>query len=839
MKINSSAIARCLSLLSMLSCTPMALAQQQTSETQTDTQSSPANNVQTQHCGVIVTVAEHVCRNVNDDQLPTDVDKYEVWDRNHKDSPEEKDLKVVNVQGYFGPTGGTLTLKVAGNVAAIVCPLPYDQTDGKETIYWSDDKKVARYPQDNHRELTWTRGISEDKNFNYTLYIEGVETSEAPLDVTFHAEVKSPAGRIGNISYIAASATNYASTAVYEIDMDVDSLNDNADPYSADGFDDEEDRIEASEKEENGVKKPGKIVIGIPHENFDFDIIPDYADATIEKRKFVPIKLHLKQPFKIDESTVKLEFEESKPNLAVAPAAGQPQVIPALSKGGLRLWKKNADKTRKNSDHIEAGIEHKWSDIIKDAETVTSDQREVILYVEYIDKETPEAAGKKNVAITAKDKLGEAKDEVHVSLTALVIIAHKRGTLNAPGAKIPLGTGEFGYETVMMENGNSQSAADSTKRDCELSGNLNEYRKAKDNDLVKVVLKFPANMKISGASLKLLHEGMQVDAKKKSPKDAVTAIGPSLLKFYKEDGTHINNPELDLQIPDLANPPAGRYLSKIITHGEVTIFIEGLDKFGGLPKLQCDRLGGARLRWEFQKNTTKGEVHLLVYRGGFLRFVQTGKGLIGQLEFRDGKGRVRHEWGGYKKEFQKDETDNGTLIASWEARSGKTEGGEYNENWNYGATPPGWYRVESKNGATPEDKIKGSGAQKVIRQGAFSRWKQDDETDPDKRYKGNYVYRASEPRDAAIGEPTSIRFQYNLVPIRAKGAQTVAEGTEGSILKIPEAQNRNEIQIHPDGKCDGTAGCVGIQKYNDCVEVKDALQRYNTLKIKVELTTNN
>jgi hypothetical protein len=432
------------------------------------------------------------------------------------------------------------------------------------------------------------------------------------------------------------------------------------------------------------------------------------------------------------------------------------------------------------------------------------------------------------------------------------IVAHKRGTLNAPGAQVPRGTGEFGYETVMMENGDSESAADSTVRDCEQTGNLNDYRKTNDDDLVKVVLKFPANTKISGASLKLIHEGMQVDATKTTPEAAVITSGASRLKFYKADGKLIADPDTDLQLPDLANPPADRYLSKIVTDGEVTIFIEGADKFGDLPISKMARLGGALLKWEFQKGETKATEKLLVYRGGFLRYMQPAgaPGTVGTLEFWDGKGRVRHEWGGKGNEFKKDDTDMGSMLpgASWTAKSGKTtnnplkkyQGQDYNVPEGYGHTPPGWWRKASAGGLTGKqlDQTQGAGDNKTIKQGGYRRWQQDDETDPAKRYTTPYRYDASKPHDRVIGEPVGIGFKYNMVPITATDPQPQLTGVEDEVKSIPEAQKRNAIQIHPDGECNnpvmgGTAGCIGIQTYVGCKAVLDILKRYHGLKVKV------
>jgi hypothetical protein len=337
---------------------------------------------------------------------------------------------------------------------------------------------------------------------------------------------------------------------------------------------------------------------------------------------------------------------------------------------------------------------------------------------------------------------------------------------------------------------------------------------------------------------------MQVDATKATPEEAVSTSGASRLKFYKADGKLIVDPDTDLQIPDLANPPADRYLSKIATNGEVTIFIEGADKFGDLPISKMARLGGALLKWEFQKGENKATEKLLVYRGGFLRYVQPAgaPGTVGTLEFRDGKGRVKHEWGGKGNEFEKDETDMGTtLLASWAAKSGKTNGQDYNVPDKFGHTPPGWWRQAPAQGLLTKkqpDLVKVSGTSKKIIQGSYRRWKQDDENDPAKRYTTPYRFDASKPHDRSIGEPIGIGYKYNMVPITANDPQPLFIGTEPEVKNIPEAQNRNEIQIHPDGECNdpvmgGTAGCIGIQTFRGCNEVLRTLQNFHSLKVKV------
>jgi len=61
------------------------------------------------------------------------------------------------------------------------------------------------------------------------------------------------------------------------------------------------------------------------------------------------------------------------------------------------------------------------------------------------------------------------------------------------------------------------------------------------------------------------------------------------------------------------------------------------------------KLGGSRLKFAFEMGDQKTEIPLLVYRGGFLAFKQPSgsPGVAGTFEFWDGKGRVRHKYGGH------------------------------------------------------------------------------------------------------------------------------------------------------------------------------------------------
>ena len=102
--------------------------------------------------------------------------------------------------------------------------------------------------------------------------------------------------------------------------------------------------------------------------------------------------------------------------------------------------------------------------------------------------------------------------------------------------------------------------------------------------------------------------------------------------------------------------------------------------------------------------------------------------------------------------------------------------------------------------------------------GGYVRWKQDDEADAAKRYTANYLYDASKDKDLGIGEPLSIRFKF-----------------QTEVIPPTSPAGRSQIQIHPDGKKDGTAGCIGIQTYGDCEAVAATLRNYHALKLKVDI----
>lgn len=370
----------------------------------------------------------------------------------------------------------------------------------------------------------------------------------------------------------------------------------------------------------------------------------------------------------------------------------------------------------------------------------------------------------------------------------------------------------------MLENADRDEGS-ATQRDLDTA----TLDKANDDDLVKVVLSFPANTKPAGVGLKLKHEGMKVDGTKSTFDSAVVREGASRLNFYDDQGNKLT--DADLKIDDLANPGSG-YMAKIVTAGTLTLFIEGADNFGMVgtsdqSATNATFMGGALLTLEITGAGAPADSgpRLLVFRGGFFRYHQPDlqPGEIGTLEFCDGKGRITDT-----------NTDYGSVIKSWSGRSGKTTGGDYDEPGENGHIPPGWRYIYKRSdfSATQRNREEGTGNSMIVRQGNYCRWLQDDNAPG---YATNYLYKQSIEGDRNIGKPS-------MPTTTSDSGQTVMFKFQTEVIP-PNTSQRTEIQFHPDGKKDGTAGCIGIQTYDACKEVYRYLNDFKAMKLKVELGT--
>jgi len=398
----------------------------------------------------------------------------------------------------------------------------------------------------------------------------------------------------------------------------------------------------------------------------------------------------------------------------------------------------------------------------------------------------------------------------------------------------------------MMENANDEVVSGTS--DYATNAKNGHADKANDYDLVKVVLTWPKDVKVPG-TLSLTGTGIAVDGSKPignatdSGTEVGAGVGPSHINFYDKDGNRLDAGDF------VINPssPDGSYMDSIVTTGSCVLYIEGDKNFGyeGSIANSGKSMGGAVMKFQFASTSGTATQRLLVYRGGFLQYNQAKNqpGSIATYELWDGKGRIDNTNGGLGKEFQKDTFDSGHRIGGpWNARSGKDKAGtlqpgvvghDYNVTTAYNADgkkinpnghiPPGWwllgkYRdVGDTGNAALSDQWKNDGTDAnpvwVLHQGAYVRWVQD--TPAPGIYTKPYQYNPILPKDYNIGQPYGTSFKFDL-----------------TVIPPSSAYGRSGFQVHPDGRRDGTAGCIGIQEVNDCNRVLFLQNNYHGLKVK-------
>jgi hypothetical protein len=357
---------------------------------------------------------KYVSRNVDDD------DKNEQWDKDQNEgqmlteqpAEPEDDLKKFKVTTSI--ENGTLSISV-------------DASHTSNVRFWADEKKEKLHKK------SWavTGGniinaqdapAHSDGTEGY-FWVEGLVNSASLNDI----EIKAKIG----------DEEDPVKISVIEVDLDVDSKNEHA--FDTSGFDtDAVDKIEMSDE----TTDPGKIVIFSPSANSDADQgdqVPDFADgfklkspsefASCANLKFVPLRVDLKTPFDPQNAKVSFHYEKmSKPKLdgddAGLSVSGtgtseNPYVFTVL-KGGMRLWNKKAtERTSGNTvaddgNFIPVDEEIEWSKIEE-----SSGSRTGWVYLEYMDKDTPEYSGKKEIKVTAKQTVGgtlQTSDTVNVCL---------------------------------------------------------------------------------------------------------------------------------------------------------------------------------------------------------------------------------------------------------------------------------------------------------------------------------------------------------------------------------------------------------------------------------------
>lgn len=410
-------------------------------------------------------------------------------------------------------------------------------------------------------------------------------------------------------------------------------------------------------------------------------------------------------------------------------------------------------------------------------------------------------------ACTAKKK-SDGKWHV-LALLPMDLTAHKRGTIDAPGAAIPRAGGSEVYEVVTLENADYDetnwqptSMSDGAQEDKQ-DGKTDAVSKDKDDDFVKLRFSCPLT-NVAGNSEIVFDQAGQGERMQDAD-----------IRFYNSAGEQVQRSAL--KIDDLKSP------SGPLAHA----FAGGLDLFveiGDLGKTTTSQGSAesttrkyADLIWKFTIGGTTIEQKVRIYRGGFWRNDRTGNN--GTIALYDGKG-----------EKPDGTIDYGQIVKGpYQIKTGNDNCSD-EATPHKGPTPMGWYGLWDRN---PSDGNAGmrtnwDGSSRpqtnhhrnadglslgFVQQGSYCQWAQPGNHEiPGK---GPFGYDNAKNNDPYQGMPASIHFKFELSPI-------------GNFT------TRTYLQIHPDGFNEGTAGCVGIQNYDDCCKVLYLVRHYFQTRLLVD-----
>jgi hypothetical protein len=284
------------------------------------------------------------------------------------------------------------------------------------------------------------------------------------------------------------------------------------------------------------------------------------------------------------------------------------------------------------------------------------------------------------------------------------------------------------------------------------------------------------------------------------------------IRFYDIVGQRIQL--ADLRVEDTQNPtgPLGQYNQP-----------EGLNLFVEIADLgQITRANNEATRQErryadlifrFKVGSSSSDVKVRIHRGGYWRTIRNGN--TGTNAFYDGKGRYQDHLGVWQ--FDQGQVVHGPFaIQSGTGTTDETVVGR-------GPTPRGWYglyeridfranwlRIGTRWNRPQIDHNANENRQPLgfLQQGSYCQWA----TDGDRAGTGQN----GQFQHAGANPPASVRYKFELV----NWGHT--------------AHGRTELQVHPDGFRDGTAGCVGTQSYADCCRSFFLLRNYYGTKLLVE-----
>ena len=407
-----------------------------------------------------------------------------------------------------------------------------------------------------------------------------------------------------------------------------------------------------------------------------------------------------------------------------------------------------------------------------------------------------------NTVVLAGTNVQGLIKNVTVSLIPVDLVAYKRGTIQTPGFAIPRPSGTEVYEVVTLENADYDETtwqpttmadgADENKQD----GKTDAVNTALDDDFVKLRFSCPIPA-IAGSSEIIFDQAGQGER-----------LQTDDIRFYTSDGQRVLL--ANLNIIDLSNPTGP--LAAAFGAGGLDLFAEIVD-LGKTTSAQGSAESTTRkyadLIWKITLAGTTTEQKVRIYRGGFWRNDRTNN--VGTIALYDGKGRKPNET-----------TDFGQIVKGpFNMKTGQ-DGFHDETTPNKGPTPLGWYGLWDRNPADVNGGMRttwdgtarpqtnhhndASGTfLSYVQQGSYCQWASAGNYDiPNK---GLYGYDNNDKNAPYVGMPDSIHFKFELSP-------------------IGDFTTRTFLQIHPDGFCDGTAGCVGIQSYADCTKVLFLVRHY-------------
>jgi hypothetical protein len=356
--------------------------------------SARAVNVST--CTVDLVIPESIQTNLDDDN------DNEEWDKD--DTPidvADDDLEACSVYISVEPdfTGTvTVTFEEGGSRVA--------------NRAWIENTKENIHP------LTWD--VYEGQLVDpppTTFYLEGVEHSDDWDDVKLKAVLYGSSAAKGQ-----CSAEDEALTTVVEVDLDIDSKNDNK--LEAAGYSSEEDKIEFSSLEdpELSLPRPGKFLVTSTYGDGDKDGIFDFADGlgfdprydgaggdtgSVGPVHLVPIQITLKLPYMPEDSEILFNYTDSIPRLTteggnvVEKGTGEfDELVDSeepryyeINKCGLRIWCVDAadrsvgaakDVPESEGKFVPVNKRIQWSDVAE-AAGYSASARAIVLYVDYVD----------------------------------------------------------------------------------------------------------------------------------------------------------------------------------------------------------------------------------------------------------------------------------------------------------------------------------------------------------------------------------------------------------------------------------------------------------------------